>query len=56
MKILNNNCEFAVSAARQNVFQILYAVIWGGVTIGIMSLVRSNGRHFTDRPRLCKMH
>lgn len=41
--------------ARQDVYQLLYAFVWGSFTVCIMTLVRSNGRLFTSRPRLCKM-
>lgn len=46
----------ALRNARQDGYQLLYAFIWGSLTIGITTLIRSNGRHFTSRPYLCKLN
>ncbi|MCO5547320.1 hypothetical protein L7F22_000768 [Adiantum nelumboides] len=42
--------------ARQDGHQLLYAFIWGSLTIGVTALIRRNGRHFTSRPYLCKLN
>ncbi|KAI5061915.1 hypothetical protein GOP47_0022454 [Adiantum capillus-veneris] len=42
--------------AQQDGYQLLYAFIWGTLTIVITALVRSNGRRFTSRPYLCKLN
>eukprot|EP00250_Pteridium_aquilinum_P014498 c22030_g1_i1 orf=309-2078(-) len=46
----------SLGSARQGGYQLLYAFVWGTLTIGITALVRSNGRHFTSRPHLCKLN
>ncbi|KAH7287003.1 hypothetical protein KP509_32G032600 [Ceratopteris richardii] len=42
--------------ARQDGYQVLYAILWASFTVAVTTLVRSNGRRFTSRPYLCGLN
>nr|GMC81793.1 phosphoinositide phosphatase SAC8 isoform X1 [Ipomoea batatas] len=44
-------CNFSVTG--QNAQSILPSVLCAGVTAGVMAIVKTNGRQFCSRPRLC---
>ncbi|KAH9556250.1 hypothetical protein CY35_07G017100 [Sphagnum magellanicum] len=40
----------------EDAYQYLYSVVLAGITAAFTALVRSNGRQFCNRPRLCRLN
>ncbi|XP_065852849.1 phosphoinositide phosphatase SAC8 isoform X2 [Euphorbia lathyris] len=45
--------SITIQQAGRNAQQYLSTVIWAGVTAGALAIVKTNGRQFCSRPRLC---
>ncbi|XP_057869703.1 phosphoinositide phosphatase SAC8 isoform X1 [Cryptomeria japonica] len=46
---------FSLQQAADDTQNFLFSVVWGGLTAGVMAVVKANGRQFCSRPRLCKL-
>ncbi|KAJ4977732.1 hypothetical protein NE237_008512 [Protea cynaroides] len=44
--------SYSLHKAGQNTPKLVSSVVWAGLTAGVMSLVKANGRQFCSRPRL----
>ncbi|XP_024992854.1 phosphoinositide phosphatase SAC6 [Cynara cardunculus var. scolymus] len=44
----------SLTRVRNDLWQLLFSILWGGLSIGIAIFVRANGRVFCNRPRLHK--
>uniref|UniRef100_A0A1D1YL97 Phosphatidylinositide phosphatase SAC1-B n=1 Tax=Anthurium amnicola TaxID=1678845 RepID=A0A1D1YL97_9ARAE len=42
--------------AQHDVRHLLFSVVWAGLSLSVMAVVKANGRLFTNRPRLLKYH